>query len=86
MEVFFQSKEIIHLYVKVLRFWCRQVAYVVEDEVLERNYDMLVGHDFMQRYGIKLLPDRGDIEIDEVRLELAQRIRLVRGLNVPGFS
>jgi hypothetical protein len=30
----------------------------------------------MQIYGIKLLPQEGDIEIDKVRLRLAQRIRL----------
>jgi len=74
-EGVFQSKEIIHLYVKLLEFWCRQVAYVVEDEVLEPGYDVLAGHGFMQGYGIKLLPDKGDIEIDETRLRLAQRIR-----------
>ncbi|MGQ9628616.1 MAG: hypothetical protein ACUVV0_17150 [Anaerolineae bacterium] len=71
----FQSKEIIHLYVKLLEFWCRQVAYVIEDNVLERGYDILAGHDFMQSYGIKLLPHKGNIEIDELRLNLAQRIR-----------
>jgi len=71
----FQSKEIIHLHVKLLEFWCRQVAYAVEDHVLEKGYDILSGHDFMQIYGIKLLPQQGDIEIDEVRLSLAQRIR-----------
>lgn len=71
----FYSKEIIHLYVKLLEFWCRQLAYVVEDDLLERDYDILAGHGFMQGYGIKLLPDKGDIEIDEARLSMAQRIR-----------
>jgi len=71
----FQSKEIVHLHIKVLEFWCRQFAYVVEDDILEKHYDILVGHGFMQGYGIKLLPQEGDIEIDEARLELAQRIR-----------
>jgi len=71
----FQSKESIHIYVRLLEFWCRQWAYVVEDNILERGYDILAGHDFMQRYGIKLLPHQGDIEIDEVRLRLAQRVR-----------
>jgi len=71
----FQSKEIIYLYVKLLEFWCRQVAHVVEDDVLEEDYDILVGHDFMQTYGIKLLPYQGDIEIDKGRLRLAQRVR-----------
>lgn len=64
------------MHIKLLDFWCRQVAYVVEDNILEEDYDILAGHDFMQGYGIKLLPDKGDIEIDEVRLRLAQRVRL----------
>jgi hypothetical protein len=71
----FYSKEVILLHVKLLEFWCRQLAYVVEDEVLEPGYDVLAGHGFMQGYGIKLLPEKGDIEIDETRLRLAQRIR-----------
>jgi hypothetical protein len=71
----FQSKEIIYLYVKLLEFWCRQVAHVVEDNILEEDYDILAGHDFMQLYGIELLPQKGDIEIDKVRLRLAQRVR-----------
>jgi hypothetical protein len=71
----FKSKEIIYLYVKLLEFWCRQVAHVVEDNILEEDYDVLAGHDFMQLYGIKLLPREGDIEIDKVRLRLAQRVR-----------
>jgi hypothetical protein len=71
----FQSKESIHLYVNLLEFWCRHWTYVVEDDLLGKCYDVLTGHDFMQRYGIKLLPRQGDIEIDEVILDLAQRVR-----------
>jgi len=32
----FQSKESIHLYVRLLEFWCRQWAYVVEDNTRGR--------------------------------------------------
>lgn len=71
----FQSEEGVLLHVKVLDFWCRQWAYVVEDDLLESEYDVLAGHDFMQLYGIRLLPQEGDIEIDEARLRLAQRVR-----------
>jgi hypothetical protein len=71
----FQSGEAILLHIKVLEFWCRQWAYIVNDDTLERDYDVLVGHDFMQLYGIKLIPHKGDIEIDQVRLRLAQRVR-----------
>jgi hypothetical protein len=71
----FGSKEVMLLHAKVLEFWCRQWAYVVEDNILETGYDILVGHDFMQLYGIKLIPHNGDIEIDDVRLRLSQRVR-----------
>ena len=71
----FQTAEIMLLHVKLLEFWCSQLAYVAEDNILEKGYDILAGHDFMQLYGVKLLPRKGDIEIDEVRLSLAQRIR-----------
>jgi len=71
----FYSEESIHLHIKLLQFWCRHWAYVVEDNILEGSYDILVGHDFMQCYGIKLLPHEGEIEIDELRLKLAQRVR-----------
>lgn len=71
----FESKEVMLLHIKILDFWCRQWAYVVEDGILERDYDILVGHDLMQLYGIQLLPHAGDVEIDEVRLRLAQRVR-----------
>lgn len=73
----FQSREIILLHIKLLKFWCRPVAYVVEDKVLEKGYNVLAAHGFMQGYGIKLLPHKGDIEIDEERLSLAQRMRLL---------
>ena len=36
----FQSKEVILLHVKVLEFWCRQWAYVANDDILERDYDV----------------------------------------------
>ena len=71
----FQSKEAVLLHIKLLEFWCRQWAYVVRDDILERDYDVLAGHDFMQLYGIKLVPHKGDIEMDQVRLRLAQRVR-----------
>ena len=71
----FCSKEIMLLHINLLEFWCRQLAYVVEDKVLEGDYDILAGHGFMQGYGIKLLPQQGDIEIDEARLRLAQKVR-----------
>lgn len=71
----FCSKEIMLLHIRLHEFWCSQLAYVVEDDVLERRYDVLAGHDFMQLYGINLLPHKGDIEIDEDRLSMAQRIR-----------
>lgn len=71
----FQSSQILLLHIKLLNFWCSQLVYVVDDEVLEASYDVLTGHGFMQLYGIKLLPEKGDIEIDKQRLILSQKVR-----------
>lgn len=72
----FKSSEILLVHIKLLDFWCRQIAYVVdEDNILEPTYDILAGHDFMQLYGIKLHPHKGDIEIDPKRVSLSQKVR-----------
>lgn len=71
----FRSSEILLVHVKLLDFWCRQIAYVIDQDILEPTYDILAGHDFMQLYGIKLHPEKGDIEIDRRRVSLSQKIR-----------
>jgi hypothetical protein len=71
----FKSSQILLMHIKLLDFWCRQIAYMVDEGVLEQTYDVLAGHDFMQAYGIKLHPEKGDIEIDKRRVSLSQKIR-----------
>ena len=73
----FISAEAQHLHIKVLNVWCAHFVYVIDDAIFKDEYDMLVGHDFMQKYGIKVVPHTGDIEIDEVRLKLSQTVRMV---------
>jgi hypothetical protein len=72
----FRSSQILLMHVKLLDFWCRQIAYVVDQGILEPTYDILVGHDFMQLYGIRLHPEKGDIEIDQRRVSLSQKVRM----------
>ena len=55
-------EKIFHLHTKLLKFWYPQLAYVVENDILEEDYGILAGHNFMRFYGIKLLPHKGDIE------------------------
>jgi hypothetical protein len=71
----FKSSQILLLHVKLLDFWCRQIAYVVNEGILEPTYDILAGHDFMQLYGLKLYPEKGEIEIDQRRISLSQKVR-----------
>lgn len=71
----FKSSEISLLHIKLLEFWCRQIAYVVDHDILEPAYDILAGHDFMQLFGIRLHIETGDIEIDPKRVSLSQKVR-----------
>ena len=45
-----KAAEMIHLEVRMLGIWTRHSAYVVDDAVLEQDEDLLVGHDFMQKF------------------------------------
>ena len=63
----FMSKEIMVVEVKLLDIWCVQEVFVVEDKEIPRG-DMLVGHDFMQRYGIKLDLKKCEIILDREAL------------------
>ncbi|MEW6685063.1 MAG: hypothetical protein AB1393_02505 [Candidatus Edwardsbacteria bacterium] len=71
----FKSSEILLIHIKLLDFWCRQIAYVVDQNILEPTYDILAGHDFMQLYGIRLHPEKEEIEIDQKRVSLSQKVR-----------
>lgn len=61
--------------VKLLDFWCLHLCYVVDDAILEENEDILIGHDFMQKFKIGLDFDKDDLILDENALKRAQKIR-----------
>ncbi len=71
----FEVTHLMNLEIKLLDVWCMHPVYVVEDWVLDKDYDILVGHDFMQRFEIKLDPLHREIIIDKNALLRAQRIK-----------
>ena len=71
----FQATHVLNMEVCLLGIWCRHLAYVVPDGVLESNYDVLVGHDFMQKFHVDLLPKRRDVRLDRAALRLALVVR-----------
>lgn len=71
----FRSAHLVPLEVKLLGYWCRHVAYAVEDDVLEPHYDVLAGHDFMQRFNIVPLPRQKSVRLDPVAIQLSQKLK-----------
>ena len=71
------ARALAHLEVKMLGFWCRHFAYVVEDETQGAAYDVLIGDDYMQRYDVAVrtrAKHRG-VVLNRAALELAQVVR-----------
>lgn len=71
----FFSTHMMHLEVELLEIWCRQFAYVVPDELLKEGEDMLIGHDFMQRYDIKLDTKERRVILDKTAILRGLRVR-----------
>jgi hypothetical protein len=71
----FQAKGVASLYICFLGVWCPHLAYVVPDAVLEPDYDILVGHDLMQRLNIRPLPREHRVLLDRASLRLSLRVR-----------
>jgi hypothetical protein len=67
----------VRIEIKLLGIWVRHFCYVVPDEVLEPRYDILLGHDFMQAYDIRLLPKHQDIVVTKEALKMALTVRTV---------
>ena len=59
---------------RLLDLWCRHMAYVVADDTLASSYDMLVGHDFMQKFNVGLAPKQRDVVLDPASLRMAQTV------------
>lgn len=73
----FSATHIISLEVKLLNMWVPHLCYVVPDEVLDPNYDILLGHDFMQIYDIHVKPKRGEVVMTKEALRMAMRVRAI---------
>ena len=71
----FHSRAMLDMFVKLLGVWCAHPTYVVPDEILEVDYDVLVGHDLMQRFNIRPLPREQRVALDSVAIHLSQRVR-----------
>lgn len=50
-------------------------AYVVEDAILTEDEDMLVGHDFTQKFDVSLASKKRDVILNKVSLQRAQIVR-----------
>lgn len=73
----FLARAMAHIEVKMLGYWCRHVAYVVEDDTLGVRYDILIGHDFMQRFDVtvRTRSRRRGVILHREAIELAQSVR-----------
>ena len=69
----FDAAHILNLEVQLKGFWCPHVFFVLDRAVID-DY-ALVGHDFMQKFGITVNPKRHSIAIDEASIRHAQKIR-----------
>ncbi len=67
----FQATHTLQLQVRMLGMWVPHLCYVVPDEVIEEHYDVLLGHDFMQRYDVHLETRRRRVIVDKGRLRMA---------------
>jgi hypothetical protein len=73
----FSGTHIMQLEIKLLDIWVHNLCYIVDDEVLEPKYDVLIGHDFIQRYDIVLKPKKRDVVISRDSLLMGLRVRKV---------
>jgi hypothetical protein len=71
----FHAAKVMNLEVKLLGFWCPHYAHVVDDGVLTQAKDMLIGHDFMQKFSVTIASWQRDVILDRLALQRAQSIR-----------
>lgn len=75
----FYATHIVRLQIKLLGLWVPHLCFVVPDEVLDPNYDVLLGHDFMQIYDIQVRPKQNKIIIKKESLKMALKVRRYYG-------
>lgn len=71
----FQATHVADIEVKLLGIWVPHLCYVVPDELLDPDYDILLGHDFMQIYDIRLQPRQKNILVRKEALKMALKVR-----------
>ena len=76
----FLTRSIAYFEVCLLEFWCAHFAYVVEDRVLGDEYDVLIGHNFMQGFNVRCDPRRHRILLNRGSLRMAQRVHNAHAL------
>lgn len=71
----FKATSIARLEIRLLNIWVPHLCYVVPDEILDPEYDVLLGHDFMQIYNIQVKPGQKEIIVRKEALKMALRFR-----------
>lgn len=71
----FAASAIIDLDIRFLGIWCACLAYVLPDDVMGTRYEMLVGHDLMQRLNIAAIPKTHRVKLNKASLELSLTVR-----------
>ncbi len=71
----FKASSMARIEVQMLGLWVPHLCYVVPDEVLDPDYEILLGHDFMQIYDIRINPKRRDIIVRKNALMMALKVR-----------
>lgn len=70
----FKATHYMHLEVKMSGYWISHSAYVVPFGTLPPDYELLVGHNFMQNFNITIQPHKRNIILDKGALRRAQLV------------
>lgn len=74
----FKATHILRIQIKLKDVWVPHLCYVVDDEVLEPNYDVLLGHDFMQVYDIQVKPKQKEVVVKKESLKMGLKVRRIK--------
>ncbi len=71
----FVARRMVHIEIRMLGYWCSHLAYTIDDNLLESDVDMLVGHDFMQKFDVNIASRKKDVVLNRFSLRRAQIVR-----------
>lgn len=74
----FRATHILDMEVRLLGIWCRHPTYVIPDDVLSDKEDVLIGHDFMQKFDVNIHSRQKRVVLDSASLRAAQIVRRVQ--------